>query len=121
MPDDAPLAWDLEVEDGDTYLMSNFYPSQTGLPMTVWVNVKGEARHDVRVKVSPVHGRRIILEDLIVVSVRPTPRLLHGSLSPADFDAVSFWIRLNQDVIVDYWNGEADTAELVGRLQRLPG
>ena len=97
MPDEAPLEWNVEgVEEDDTYLMSNFYPRETGLPMTVWVNVKGGARHDVRVKVSPVHGQRIVLDDLIV-------------------------IKLNQEVIVDHWNGVADTSELVRRLQRLPG
>ena len=122
MPDEAPLEWNVEgVEEDDTYLMSNFYPRETGLPMTVWVNVKGGARHDVRVKVSPVHGQRIVLDDLIVIGVRPEPRLLHGALSATDFAAVSAWIKLNQEVIVDHWNGVADTSELVRRLQRLPG
>ena len=122
MPDEAPLEWNVEgVEEDDTYLMSNFYPRETGLPMTVWLNVKGGARHDVRVKVSPVHGQRIVLDDLIVIGVRPEPRLLHGALSATDFAAVSAWIKLNQEVIVDHWNGVADTSELVRRLRPLPG
>lgn len=32
--------------------MSNLFPKHTGLPFTVWISVKGGARHDVRVKVS---------------------------------------------------------------------
>ena len=73
MPDEAPLDWPTTEED-DTFLMSNLYPRDTGLPMTVWVNVKGGARHDVRVKVNSRHGDRAVVNDLAVVSVRPAPR-----------------------------------------------
>ena len=29
--------------DADTYQMANLYPRDTGLPMTVWVSVRGGA------------------------------------------------------------------------------
>jgi hypothetical protein len=32
--------------------MANLFPGTTGLPMTVWVSPRGNARHDVRVKVN---------------------------------------------------------------------
>jgi hypothetical protein len=37
------------------------------------------------------------------VAVRPTPRLVAGHLSPADLRVVSDWIRLNEAVLIDYW------------------
>ncbi len=36
--------------------MANLYPRTTGLPMTVWVGPRGNARHDVRIKVNMTHG-----------------------------------------------------------------
>ena len=83
MPDEAPLEWTTAEED-DTFLMSNLYPRHTGLPMTVWVNVKGNARHDVRVKVNMTHGARADVDNMAVVGVRPQPKLLHGTLDRRD-------------------------------------
>jgi hypothetical protein len=50
--------------------------------------------------------------------VRPAPHLVAGQLSAADLRAVSEWIRLNEAVIVGYWDGTIDTGELIQRLHR---
>lgn len=39
------------IED-ELYEMVNIYPADSGLPMTVWAGPRGNARHDVRVKVN---------------------------------------------------------------------
>ncbi len=117
-----------DVSDDDFYLMANFFPSDTGLPMVVWASERGHARHDVRVKCLPQartgvnqsHGTRMLPGNLAVVAVRPSPRLVVGQLSPADLQAVSQWIVLNEAALVAYWEGTISTVELVRRLQRLP-
>ena len=53
------------------------------------------------------------------VAVRPTPHLVAGQLSAVDMRAVSEWIRLNEAVIVGYWDGTIDTGELIQKLQPL--
>ena len=78
------------------------------------------ARHDVRVKVMQTHGPRMDPSDLAVVAVRPAPRLVTGHLSAADFRAVSDWMRLNEAVLIDYWEEQIFTDELLARLRRLP-
>lgn len=120
MPDEAPLDWSTADEEDELFLMSNLYPRTTGLPMTVWVNVKGGARHNVRVKVNMTPGDRSDADNMAVVTVRPEPKLLHGHLDSRDLKAITAWITLNEEVIVDHWEGRADTADLIGRLQRLP-
>ena len=45
-------------ETDDLFEMANLSPALTGLPMIVWISERGRARHDARVKVSLVHGRR---------------------------------------------------------------
>jgi len=41
-----------EVKNDELFEMANLYPRTTGLPMTVWVSPRGNARHDVRIKVN---------------------------------------------------------------------
>jgi hypothetical protein len=108
---------DAQFED-DPYTMANLRPARTGLPMVVWVSERGNAQHDVRVKVCCVHGDKIQYNNTVSIAVRPQPRLVPvGNLPQADLDAVSRWITLNEDPIVAYWEGLIDTAELMQRLQ----
>ena len=121
MPDEAPLDWSVADEEDDPFLMASLFPRSTGLPMAVWVNEKGGARHDARLKVSTAGGERMQLEGAAVVGIRPEPRLIHGALPARDLKVVADWIRLNEAVLIDYWDSKADTVELIERLRRLPG
>ena len=106
-------------EADELYEMANLYPAETGLPMTVWVSPRGRARHDVRVKVNRSHGNRMTITNTAIVAVRPLPRLVRARLAPADEQAVFQWVRLNEDALVAYWNGQIGTIELARRLQPL--
>ena len=100
--------------------MANLPPRLTGLPMVVWVSERGNAAHDVRVKVCRVHGERMQWNNAASVAVRPQPCLVAGQLSPADLAVVSDWIHLNEAVLVDYWEEQIFTDELLSRLRKLP-
>ena len=104
----------------DFFEMANLFPADIGLPMVVWVSERGHARHDVRIKVNPSHGTRMLPGNLAVVAVRPAPRLIAGNLSPVDLSAVSDWIRLNEAALVDYSEYRISTAQLIHQLRRLP-
>jgi len=101
-----------EVED-DFFEMANLFPADTGLPMVVWASERGHARHEVRIKVNQSHGTRMLPGNLAVVAVRPAPRLVAGNLSPADLNAVSDWIRLNEATLLDYWEYRISTAQFI--------
>jgi D-alanyl-D-alanine carboxypeptidase len=111
---------DVESDVRDLFEMANLYPDTTGLPMTVWVSPRGNARPDVRVKVNMTHGNQTNIANSAVVGVRPTPRVIAGQLSPADTQAVFQWIALNTDVLVAYWEGQIDTARMIQGLKPLP-
>lgn len=106
-------------EAQDLFEMANLYPRTTGLPVTVWVSPKGGARHEARIKVSTGPGNRMEPGNTAVVAIRPAPALLHGELPPEHLQPVLRWMGLNKAVLMDYWNGEIDTAELVARLRKL--
>jgi hypothetical protein len=111
----------LVEETDELFEMANLYPRTTGLPMTVWVSLRGNARHDVRVKVNMAHGDRMNIDNTAVVAVRPSPHVIAGQLSPEDERAVADWIILNATAIVAYWDGDIDTVQLAQALKPLPG
>src|SRR5260370_16757282 len=80
-------------------------PRLTGLPMAVWINENDGYPHDVRVKVSTLHGGRGSWRTAPSIAVRPQPHeILPGSLPAADVALVSPWIDLNRDLIIYYFN-----------------
>jgi hypothetical protein len=109
-----------EPESDELFEMANLFPRTTGLPMTVWVSPRGNARHDVRVKVNLTHGDQMNIANTAVVGVRPTPHVVAGHLPPNDRRAVFEWLSLNTAALVDYWDGRTDTIELGQALQRIP-
>src|SRR5215472_4999810 len=97
----------VDQDNRDLFEMANLYPDTTGLPMTVWVSPRGNARHDVRVKVNMTHGNQMNIADTaVVVGVRPTPRVIAGELSPADTQAVLQWVALNKSCARGLLGGE---------------
>src|ERR1700728_1715712 len=104
MPDDLKTPATSATED-ELFEMANLYPRTTGLPMTVWVGPRGNARHDVRIKVNMTHGNQMNIDNTAVVAVRPAPHVIAGRLLRDDERAVAAWITLNNDAIVGYWNG----------------
>jgi hypothetical protein len=102
--------------------MAKLLPDETGLPMAVWLTENDGYPHDVRVKVSKLHGGQgSWRHDSVSVAVRPRLREIEpGSLSADDFKLVSQWIALNREVIIEYWDGELGLTQLARRLLKLP-
>jgi hypothetical protein len=109
-----------EPDADELFEMANLFPRTTGLPMTVWVSPRGNARHDVRVKVNTTHGDQMNIANTAVVGVRPSPQFIVGQLSPDDQRLVFEWVSLNTAAIVEYWDGRIDTIELGQLLKRVP-
>lgn len=118
MPSVDILTEGLPWTGDDLFEMANLYPRTTGLPMTVWVSPRGNARHDARIKVHRVHGDHMAPDNTSVLALRPAPRVIIGELSPADEAAACAWAAKNLDVLIAYWNGEIDTVQLAGGLER---
>ena len=104
------------LEPEDLFEMANLFPRTTGLPMTLWVSPRGNARHDVRVKVNMTHGNQMSVTNTAVVAIRPSPHLI----APDDQRAVFQWVSLNTDALIACWDGQIDTIQLGQRLKPLP-
>jgi hypothetical protein len=103
----------------DGYLMSNLTPKRTGLPFVVWISPKGDARHDVRIKVSP--GPKWVPSEFVSVAIRPDVRVVgRGTLSGQHLALLRQWVDLNRDVLVRYWDGDIeDTLDALAALKPL--
>ncbi|HJU10018.1 MAG TPA: hypothetical protein VJ728_04035 [Candidatus Binataceae bacterium] len=110
---EADLQEELDSSEAyDLFEMANLFPATTGLPMTVWVSPRGNARHDIRVKVNMTHGNQIDPSNTAVVGVRPTPHMIAGTLKPDEQRAVFEWVSLNTRALIEYWEGDIDTIQL---------
>jgi len=99
--------------------MSNLSPRQTGLPFVVWISPRGNARHDVRIKVSPSPK---VTEDWAIVAIRPELEVLHGSLPAGTYGPLKRWVELNRDVLVKFWEGEIEyTEDVLEQLRSIGG
>ena len=106
--------------DVDLFTMTNLYPRRTGLPMTVWVSPRGHARHAARIKVNMRHGERMTIGNTAVVRLRPVPTVIAGKLSASDRLLIFTWIAMNEQALIDHWNGVIDGGDLIERLCPLP-
>lgn len=97
--------------------MANLSPRTAGLPLTVWVSPRGNARHKARVKVSLTAGEMDI-DNVAVIGIRQDPWLVTGALHIATLEQIAGWIRHNEAALLDYWDDVIDTAELIGKLQK---
>ncbi len=109
-----------EAEAEDLFEMANLFPATTGLPMTIWVSPRGNARHDVRVKVNMTHGNQMKAANTAVIAVHRSPRVLAGRLSLGDQAAVFQWVALNAAALVAHREGQIDTVQLGQVLTPLP-
>jgi hypothetical protein len=102
----------LEIADTDSELlfeMANLSPKRTGLPFVVWISPRGNARHDVRVKVSP--GPRAVPSEMVSVAIRPDVYVVEGEMKASDLALLGKWVDLNRDVLIRYWEGDIEFTE----------
>ena len=98
--------------------MSDVSPRRTGLPFVVWISPRGNARHDVRVKVSA--GPKEKPGEFASVTVRPMVEVVEGEVSGSDLRLLERCVDLNRDALVKFWDGDIEyTEDVLPLLKRL--
>jgi hypothetical protein len=107
----------------DIFEYANLWPENTGLPMTVWIKSGGGVRDvplsDVQIMVNTAHGNSTDIERTATVGIKPTPHLREGNLSSSDLAAVSKWVALNEDVLIDSWEGRISLGDAFHGLTKV--
>src|SRR5216683_3504643 len=98
-----------EAQGQALFDMANLRPERTGLPFVVFISQKGGARHDVRVKIA--RAAQVRPSEMVTVALRPSVRVVRGTLDPRDLALLMRWIELNKDVLIAYWYGTIEYTE----------
>lgn len=104
-----PARAGLGAEGQAGFETANLREDRTGLPFMVLVTQKGGARNDVRVQIA--RAPKVRPSQMVTVALRPSVRVIRGRLDPRDLDLLRHWLELNEQVIVDYWNGDIGYTE----------
>lgn len=54
-----------------------------------------------------------------VIAIRPEPRRIAGHVDSETLAPFLRWVRMNEAALIDHWNEEIDTAELISPLHRV--
>ena len=91
---------------------------QTGLTQVIWL-MRSDGRDDVSIEVTP--GRRYDPDLLTVLALEPMVLQIRGGLNAGEFERVSAWATANRDLIDDFWEGDVEGEEEIGRrVKKVP-
>lgn len=110
-------------ENYEIFALANLSSKTTGIAGAIlWVS-SGEFEskksvHGARVKV--VEGTSMTAEglaDAAVVTISDVPELKQGKLKKKTMGLVTAFIASNKAVLLSYWKGKIDTAELIAQIR----
>ena len=108
-------------KDNELYEMANISKAKTGLCCIIWVQTNmpnSTGKHNApRLKFTDDNR-------MIPVTISKEPQLLADyslndlKMSSKDLNALFFWIKNNYDALMQLWNGEITTDELIDRIKK---
>ena len=110
----------LHEEAMDMWEMANLHGTTTGLDnLVVWVSGGGsQLQHGPRIKV--VKGTKFRPENSSTVPLTGVPRIIgNADLSQDEFAEVIKWIRLNRETILQYWNDDISTEQMISAINKI--
>ena len=110
------------MKSDDLFEMSNISREDSGLPVRIWVSSKMAAaqRHGPRLKVElpgsgsptvPVSLKKDITTDDVVG---------YNSLPAGVLNPLRDFINLNYDILIQYWNDEISTKQMILSIKAIP-
>lgn len=109
----------IQTPTEDLFEFSNLIQADAGLPMIVWVSVKLHSA-GARVKVQKDDSTRINPNNTFSVSISDEPRIVAGEYNDnKNLELLCKWIKLNKDVLLNYWNFEISTKEMLEKIKSI--
>lgn len=106
------------LTEEDLFEMANVFPEDSGLQFVVFISPKGSAKYGPRVKVSNIKGK-MSHTDVFSITIPENRIVGNCKLIKTDLEDITDWIKLNQNLIVSYWNYEISTKDIFNRLTNL--
>jgi hypothetical protein len=97
--------------------MISYRKSVTGLDHTIFISPRGMARHAPRIKVAIDPPDSLDPRGHVAVVTISTQTLVEGQLPAKLGKPLRAFLKLNQAVLLDYWDYRIDTDQLRQRLR----
>jgi hypothetical protein len=99
--------------------MASFRKDATGVDNTIWVSPKGRTRHAARIKVAidPSPDSLNAARETAAVAIHDGS-VTEGHVPSHILKQVQEFVRINREVLMDYWEQRIDTRQLDQRLKR---
>ena len=98
------------------YEMSNLTSKHTGTDVTIWVSVKN-ANHSARVK---VYKNNQTQGNNFSITISQDPKIVgEVFINKRKLNKVIEWVKLNEKVLLDYWDMKIDTVDMVLSIQKV--
>lgn len=110
----------------DMWAMSSLRSKATGIEgVIIWVSTGefagADLQHGPRVKV--VLGDKVskekMLKESVTIKISESPEVLDGDLPGKVKKQVIGFVKKNREVLLQYWNEEIDTQELIELLEKV--
>lgn len=115
-----------DLEEEMLWEMANFRTKTTGLPMIIYIStceVEGKKlNHSPRVKFARSYGTKFNPFDTFSVTISKNPEIVggdKGDIKGSDVEKCKEFIIKNKEVLMAFWDGEYDTADLYNNLQKV--
>ena len=93
--------------------MVNLHQEDTGIDTIIWVDHNWPNQKPFIMALTSLGKVSISIED--------EPKVLEPDILTDDISAIIQWIRLNKDVLLDYWKeGLYPTAQMLQQIKKLP-
>jgi len=96
--------------------MSNLWKDDTGIDYIIWVSSKKNSKHAPRIKLSSINSASNL--DIVII-ISDDPKLKHGKLQNKVFKQVKKWILLNKKTLLDYWNENISTKQMINKIKKV--
>jgi hypothetical protein len=109
------------LEDERLFEMANVVKEQTGLPFIIWISPKMSS-HGARIKVQGDYSNKLRKDLLFTVTISDEPKVIGdtGELSESDINLAKEFVKLNMEVLLDYWNEvDVNLASIFSKLKKV--
>jgi hypothetical protein len=109
----------------ELFEMSNIRKSESGLPVNIYVSSGGSVnkQHGPRIKAMVDTGNQFnphqTVSVLLKQNITKDDIVGYERLPPKVLESLRNYINLNYNVLLEYWNDEISTKEMINRLKSL--
>lgn len=109
----------LHEEEMNLWEMANLRPSDTGIDnYIIWISSGEAVQHGPRIKV--VKSLRWDKNNNATIPLTGKPRIIGDiGITQSEFSEIIKWINLNKKTLMQFWNSELSTKEVLNMLKKV--